>query len=68
MYLHELGKDVLPEDARKKLPTFERLDFIAAGENILLKSLFIRAPDIFISGMPDMKIPSFFFFKKIVYF
>jgi len=31
-----------------------------------MKSIFIRAPDIFISGMPDMKIPSlfFFFFKK----
>jgi len=28
-----------------------------------------KAPDIFISGMPDMKIPiGFFIFKKMVYF
>jgi len=38
-------------------------------KNIILKSIFIRAPDIFISGMPDMKISLFFFFfKKMVYF
>jgi len=33
-------------------------------KNIILKSIFIRAPDIFISGMPDMKISLFFFFSK----
>ena len=37
-------------------------------KNIILKSIFIRAPDIYISGMPDMYIPLFFFFKKMVYF
>jgi len=36
MYLHELDRDFLPEDAREKLPGLERLDFIAAGENIVL--------------------------------
>ncbi len=36
MYLHELDSDFLPEDAREKLPSLERLDFIAAGENIIL--------------------------------
>ncbi|NLE90806.1 MAG: ATP-binding protein [Dehalococcoidales bacterium] len=36
MHLHELNRDVLPEDARAKLPLLERLDFITSGQNIVL--------------------------------
>jgi len=48
-----------------EIPSFERNQkFISEITNIILKSIFIRAPDIFISGMPDMKIPSLFLFYK----
>ena len=36
MYLYDLKRDFLPEDANKKLPLLERLDFINAGQNIVL--------------------------------
>lgn len=36
MYLHDLEREFLPEDAAEKLPMLERLDFIARGENIIL--------------------------------
>ena len=36
MYLYDLKRDFLPEDANKKLPLLERLDFINAGQNIIL--------------------------------
>lgn len=36
MYLRELEKQYLPEDAQKRLPLLERLDFIASGQNIIL--------------------------------
>jgi DNA replication protein DnaC len=36
MYLGELRKQYLPEDAQKKLPLLERLDFIASGQNVIL--------------------------------
>lgn len=36
MYLNELNRDQLPEDAIKKLPMLERLDFIESGQNIIL--------------------------------
>jgi len=35
-YLHDLKKELLPQQAREKLPLLERLDFINAGENIVL--------------------------------
>ena len=35
MYLYDLKRDFLPEDAIKKLPLLERLDFITAGQNIV---------------------------------
>jgi DNA replication protein DnaC len=35
-YLHDLKKDLLPENARQKLPLLERLDFIKEGQNIVL--------------------------------
>jgi len=35
MYLHDLKRDFLPEDAGKKLPILERLDFINTGQNIV---------------------------------
>ncbi len=35
-YLHDLKKDLLPENARQKLPLLERLDFIKDGRNIVL--------------------------------
>lgn len=36
MYLNELERQLLPEDAQDKLPVLERLDFIAEGQNIIL--------------------------------
>jgi len=36
MYLHDLERELLPEDGREKLPELEPLDFIARGENIIL--------------------------------
>lgn len=36
MYLYDLKRDFLPADANKKLPLLERLDFISAGQNIVL--------------------------------
>ena len=36
MYLHDLEREFLPEDAARKLPLLERLDFIPAGENVIL--------------------------------
>jgi DNA replication protein DnaC len=36
MYLHDLERELLPEDGREKLPKLEPLDFIARGENIIL--------------------------------
>lgn len=36
MYLNELKRELLPEDARNKLPVLERLDFIEEGQNIVL--------------------------------
>ena len=36
MYLHELERELLPEDAREKLPLLERMDFISQGENVIL--------------------------------
>jgi len=35
-YLHDIKRDDLPEDAAAKLPLLERLDFIKAGQNIIL--------------------------------
>lgn len=36
MYLSELQREHLPQDANKKLPLLERLDFINEGQNIVL--------------------------------
>lgn len=36
MYLNELERQLLPEDAQDKLPVLERLDFISEGQNIIL--------------------------------
>lgn len=36
MYLSELQREQLPQDANKKLPLLERLDFINEGQNIVL--------------------------------
>lgn len=36
MYLNELERQFLPEDAQDKLPVLERLDFISEGQNIIL--------------------------------
>jgi len=36
MHLHDLKRDLLPADAATKLPVLERLDFINAGQNIVL--------------------------------
>ena len=36
MYLNDLKRELLPEDARNKLPVLERLDFIEEGQNIVL--------------------------------
>lgn len=36
MHLHELKRQLLPEDAIDKLPMLERLDFIASGQNVVL--------------------------------
>src|SRR5690554_2667472 len=36
MYLNELKRELLPEDARNKLSVLERLDFIEEGQNIVL--------------------------------
>lgn len=36
MYLNDLQRDLLPEDAIGKLPLLERLDFITSGQNIIL--------------------------------
>jgi len=35
-YLEDLNMNDLPEDARRKLPLLERLDFIKTGQNIIL--------------------------------
>ena len=36
MYLNDLQRDQLPQDANDKLPFLERLDFIKEGQNIVL--------------------------------
>lgn len=36
MHLHELKRELLPEEAFAKLPLLERLDFISSGQNIVL--------------------------------
>ncbi len=36
MYLNQLEREQLPDDARAKLPVLERLDFINSGQNIIL--------------------------------
>lgn len=36
MYLNQLEREQLPDDAREKLPLLERLDFINAAQNIIL--------------------------------
>lgn len=36
MYLQELQREQLPEDAYQKLPLLERLDFIESGQNVVL--------------------------------
>lgn len=36
MYLTDLKRDQLPQDAQEKLPLLERLDFIDSGQNIVL--------------------------------
>jgi len=36
LYLHDLKKELLCENARQKLPLLERLDFIKEGQNIVL--------------------------------
>jgi len=36
MYLYDLKREHLPTDANEKLPLLERLDFISAGQNIVL--------------------------------
>ncbi len=36
MYLHDLERAFLPQDAAEKLPLLERLDFIPSGQNIIL--------------------------------
>lgn len=36
MYLNELDRTRLPENAREKLPLLERLDFLETGQNIVL--------------------------------
>jgi DNA replication protein DnaC len=36
MYLNQLEREQLPDDAREKLPVLERLDFINAAQNIIL--------------------------------
>ena len=36
MYLMDLKREFLPNDAREKLPLLERLDFIDSGQNIIL--------------------------------
>ena len=36
MYLTDLKRDQLPQDAQEKLPLLERLDFIGSGQNIVL--------------------------------
>lgn len=36
MYLTDLKKDQLPQDAQQKLPLLERLDFIESGQNVVL--------------------------------
>jgi hypothetical protein len=35
-YLHDLQKELLPDNARQKLPLLERLDFIKEGRNVVL--------------------------------
>lgn len=36
MYLNELKREHLPQEAQQKLPLLERLDFIKSGQNIVL--------------------------------
>lgn len=36
MYLNELKKEHLPQEAQQKLPLLERMDFIKSGQNIVL--------------------------------
>ena len=36
MYLTDLKKEQLPQDAQQKLPLLERLDFIESGQNLVL--------------------------------
>jgi len=36
MYLTDLKRELLPNDAKEKLPQLERLDFIGSGQNIVL--------------------------------
>ena len=36
MYLVDLKRDMLPQDAKQKLPELEQLDFIKTGQNIVL--------------------------------
>lgn len=36
LYLHDLKRDLLPEDAAAKLTMLERLDFVASGQNIIM--------------------------------
>lgn len=36
MYLNQLEREQLPDDAQEKLPLLERLDFIASAQNIIL--------------------------------
>lgn len=36
MYLNDLDREQLPNDAQQKLPLLERLDFIESGQNIVL--------------------------------
>lgn len=36
MYLTDLKKEQLPQDAQQKLPLLERLDFIESGQNLIL--------------------------------
>ena len=36
MYLNDLNRGLLPKDAEDKIPLLERLDFIEAGQNVIL--------------------------------
>lgn len=39
MYLHDLERSMLPQDAAEKLPMLERFDFISSGQNIILQGI-----------------------------